>query len=187
MPKMGISISSRGRSSSGASSPETGSRPTRPSPTSPPTRSTSRSHPRRAGASRRSSPNPATPSRSVSRSRRSTRVRRPGSASGRVAGRAARPRGRDRPRATRQASGFFSPVVRRIADKHGIDLDPVEGTGIGGRVRKRDVLAHVESRTGNRQSKPAPVLHTESLPPGRRSARARRARHHRVDGERRSR
>ena len=59
-------------------------------------------------------------------------------------------------------SRFFSPVVRRIADKHGIDLDQVEGTGIGGRVRKRDVLAHVESRPGNGQPKPAPVLHTES-------------------------
>src|SRR5256885_15940517 len=40
-------------------------------------------------------------------------------------------------------SGFYSPVVRRIADKHGIDLEKVEGTGVGGRVRKKDVLAHV--------------------------------------------
>ena len=30
-------------------------------------------------------------------------------------------------------SGFYSPVVRRIADKHGVDLEQVEGTGIGGR------------------------------------------------------
>jgi 2-oxoglutarate dehydrogenase E2 component (dihydrolipoamide succinyltransferase) len=51
-------------------------------------------------------------------------------------------------------SGFISPVVRRIADKHSIDLSQVEGTGIGGRIRKKDVLAHVE--------KPQPVLHMES-------------------------
>ena len=57
-------------------------------------------------------------------------------------------------------SGFISPVVRRIADKHDIDLSQVQGTGIGGRVRKKDVLAHV--RGGNGAAKPAPVLHSES-------------------------
>ena len=41
-------------------------------------------------------------------------------------------------------STFYSPVVRRIADKHGVDLAQVEGTGIGGRVRKKDVLAFIE-------------------------------------------
>ncbi len=57
-------------------------------------------------------------------------------------------------------SGFISPVVRRIADKHDIDLSQVEGTGIGGRIRKKDVLAHVGN--GNGAAKPAPVLHSES-------------------------
>ena len=42
-------------------------------------------------------------------------------------------------------SKFHSPIVRRIAEQHGIDLSQVEGTGIGGRIRKRDVLALVES------------------------------------------
>jgi 2-oxoglutarate dehydrogenase dihydrolipoamide succinyltransferase (E2 component) len=42
-------------------------------------------------------------------------------------------------------SHFYSPVVRRIAEQHGIDLEHVQGTGIGGRVRKSDVLARVES------------------------------------------
>ena len=55
-------------------------------------------------------------------------------------------------------SGFVSPVVRRIADKHGIDLGAVEGTGIGGRIRKKDVMAHVS----NGHDKPQPVLHSES-------------------------
>jgi pyruvate/2-oxoglutarate dehydrogenase complex dihydrolipoamide acyltransferase (E2) component len=39
----------------------------------------------------------------------------------------------------------YSPVVQRIASEHGIDLDDVPGTGRGGRVRKQDVLAFVES------------------------------------------
>ena len=53
-----------------------------------------------------------------------------------------------------ERSGFYSPVVRRIADKHGIDLSRVEGTGIGGRVRKRDVLAYIEAG-GEREAEPA--------------------------------
>jgi 2-oxoglutarate dehydrogenase dihydrolipoamide succinyltransferase (E2 component) len=59
-------------------------------------------------------------------------------------------------------SGFVSPVVRRIADKHGVDLDRVQGSGIGGRVRKKDVLAYVEGNGGEAKAKPAPVLHSES-------------------------
>ena len=47
--------------------------------------------------------------------------------------------------------GIISPLVRRLADEHGVDLDEVEGTGTGGRIRKQDVLKFVE--TG--KSKPA--------------------------------
>jgi pyruvate/2-oxoglutarate dehydrogenase complex dihydrolipoamide acyltransferase (E2) component len=42
-------------------------------------------------------------------------------------------------------SAFHSPVVQRIAAEHEIDLASVEGTGIGGRVRKRDLLALIEA------------------------------------------
>ena len=59
-------------------------------------------------------------------------------------------------------SGFISPVVRRIAEKHGVDLGQVEGTGIGGRIRKKDVLAYVEGQAGNGKAEATPVLHTES-------------------------
>src|SRR5918996_490944 len=41
-------------------------------------------------------------------------------------------------------STFVSPVVRRIADKHGVDLSQVRGTGVGGRIKKKDVLAFIE-------------------------------------------
>jgi pyruvate/2-oxoglutarate dehydrogenase complex dihydrolipoamide acyltransferase (E2) component len=39
----------------------------------------------------------------------------------------------------------YSPVVQRIAAEHGVDLEQVEGTGRGGRVRKQDVLAYLEN------------------------------------------
>jgi pyruvate/2-oxoglutarate dehydrogenase complex dihydrolipoamide acyltransferase (E2) component len=47
----------------------------------------------------------------------------------------------------RRAAGLrrYSPVVMRIAQEHDVDLEQVEGTGRGGRVSKRDVLAYVES------------------------------------------
>jgi 2-oxoglutarate dehydrogenase dihydrolipoamide succinyltransferase (E2 component) len=60
-------------------------------------------------------------------------------------------------------SRFHSPVVRRIAGKHGVDLSQVQGTGIGGRVRKKDVLAYIESQEGApREAAAEPVLHIES-------------------------
>ena len=54
-------------------------------------------------------------------------------------------------------SHVISPVVRRVADEHGIDLSEVKGTGIGGRIRKKDVLALVEN--GATKERP---LHSES-------------------------
>jgi pyruvate/2-oxoglutarate dehydrogenase complex dihydrolipoamide acyltransferase (E2) component len=39
----------------------------------------------------------------------------------------------------------YSPVVMRMAAEHGIDLEQIEGTGRGGRVRKQDVLAFLEN------------------------------------------
>jgi 2-oxoglutarate dehydrogenase dihydrolipoamide succinyltransferase (E2 component) len=43
-------------------------------------------------------------------------------------------------------SGFYSPVVKRMADEHGIDLSRIQGTGIGGRIRKRDLVAFIEGQ-----------------------------------------
>jgi 2-oxoglutarate dehydrogenase dihydrolipoamide succinyltransferase (E2 component) len=57
-------------------------------------------------------------------------------------------------------SQFYSPVVRRIAERHGIDLSRVRGTGIGGRVRKQDLLAQVEG--GGVSEEAERPLHIES-------------------------
>jgi pyruvate/2-oxoglutarate dehydrogenase complex dihydrolipoamide acyltransferase (E2) component len=71
----------------------------------------------------------------------------------------------------------YSPVVQRIAAEHGVDLERIEGTGRGGRVRKQDVLAYLEN--GGGAEAPAveePPLHIESPyrpePPTPKAARA---------------
>jgi 2-oxoglutarate dehydrogenase dihydrolipoamide succinyltransferase (E2 component) len=62
--------------------------------------------------------------------------------------------------APRTANGRrYSPVVSRIAAEHGVDLSQVQGTGRGGRVRKQDVLAFLES---GREAAPEPPMHIES-------------------------
>ncbi len=38
-----------------------------------------------------------------------------------------------------------SPLVRKLAEEHGVDISAVTGTGISGRVTKADILAYVES------------------------------------------
>ncbi|HXW55326.1 MAG TPA: 2-oxoglutarate dehydrogenase, E2 component, dihydrolipoamide succinyltransferase [Candidatus Cybelea sp.] len=51
-----------------------------------------------------------------------------------------------------------SPLVRRIAREHNIDLAQVPGTGAGGRVSKRDILEAVEGTTARPTQTPAPPV-----------------------------
>lgn len=39
------------------------------------------------------------------------------------------------------ASGYVTPIVRKLASEQGVDLASVTGTGVGGRIRKQDVLS----------------------------------------------
>ena len=57
---------------------------------------------------------------------------------------------------------FVSPVVARIASEHGVDVSQVSGTGRGGRVTKRDIMAFVES--GEPAAAPAPPPPPEPEP-----------------------
>ena len=41
--------------------------------------------------------------------------------------------------------GIYSPAVLRLSEKHQIDLSSIEGTGINGRVTRKDVQNHLES------------------------------------------
>jgi pyruvate/2-oxoglutarate dehydrogenase complex dihydrolipoamide acyltransferase (E2) component len=68
---------------------------------------------------------------------------------------------RGTPAAGRSGSRRYSPVVMRIAAEHDIDLEQVEGTGRGGRVRKQDVLAYMESG-GDGAATTEPPMHIES-------------------------
>ncbi|WP_236240917.1 2-oxoglutarate dehydrogenase, E2 component, dihydrolipoamide succinyltransferase [Streptomyces sp. CC228A] len=40
---------------------------------------------------------------------------------------------------------YVTPLVRKLASEHGVDLGSVKGTGVGGRIRKQDVLAAAEA------------------------------------------
>jgi 2-oxoglutarate dehydrogenase E2 component (dihydrolipoamide succinyltransferase) len=51
---------------------------------------------------------------------------------------------------------FVSPVVARIASEHGIDPTQVAGSGAGGRVTKKDILAFLEeAETSSKTAGPA--------------------------------
>ncbi len=47
--------------------------------------------------------------------------------------------------AERSAGSKVTPVVRKIAAEHGIDPTTIPGSGVGGRVTKKDILAFLES------------------------------------------
>jgi 2-oxoglutarate dehydrogenase E2 component (dihydrolipoamide succinyltransferase) len=42
---------------------------------------------------------------------------------------------------TSSDAGYVTPLVRKLANENGIDLHNLSGTGVGGRIRKEDVLA----------------------------------------------
>jgi 2-oxoglutarate dehydrogenase E2 component (dihydrolipoamide succinyltransferase) len=45
---------------------------------------------------------------------------------------------------TNRTLGFLSPVVRKMAAEHNLDLSQVTGTGLNGRITKQDILAFIE-------------------------------------------
>lgn len=47
-----------------------------------------------------------------------------------------------------------SPVVRRLAAEHDVDISALSGTGVGGRVTKKDLLAFVEGREEAPEAEP---------------------------------
>jgi pyruvate/2-oxoglutarate dehydrogenase complex dihydrolipoamide acyltransferase (E2) component len=55
--------------------------------------------------------------------------------------------------------GHASPLARRIAGAHGVDVERLPGSGPGGQVRRRDVIAAVsaEPAPAARSAAPAPV------------------------------
>ncbi len=61
---------------------------------------------------------------------------------------------------TSESGRFYSPLVRSIAEKEGIsaqELETIPGTGQGGRVTKKDILAYLENRKNQPATAPQPA------------------------------
>ncbi|MBB5825130.1 2-oxoglutarate dehydrogenase, E2 component, dihydrolipoamide succinyltransferase [Micromonospora carbonacea] len=55
-----------------------------------------------------------------------------------------------------EAAGYVTPLVRKLAAEHGVELASVKGTGVGGRIRKQDVLEAAEKAKAAKAA-PAPA------------------------------
>ncbi|KGA15146.1 dihydrolipoamide succinyltransferase [freshwater metagenome] len=66
------------------------------------------------------------------------------------------------PAASSTDAGYVTPLVRKFAQDSGVDLSRVSGTGVGGRIRKEDVMAATSTPVGSSAAPaaahvPAPV------------------------------
>ncbi|MFW6033920.1 MAG: 2-oxoglutarate dehydrogenase, E2 component, dihydrolipoamide succinyltransferase, partial [bacterium] len=59
---------------------------------------------------------------------------------------------------------YVTPLVRRLAAQHGVDLSTVTGTGVGGRIRKQDVLAAAEAAPKKEPAAAAPAAARPEAP-----------------------
>ena len=53
------------------------------------------------------------------------------------------------PAASSTDAGYVTPLVRKFAQDSGVDLSRVSGTGVGGRIRKEDVMAATSAPVGS--------------------------------------
>jgi 2-oxoglutarate dehydrogenase E2 component (dihydrolipoamide succinyltransferase) len=53
------------------------------------------------------------------------------------------------PAAEASQAGYVTPIVRKLAHDSGVDLTAISGTGVGGRIRKQDVLAASSAPTAS--------------------------------------
>ena len=51
------------------------------------------------------------------------------------------------------AAPYVTPLVQRLAEEHNVDLKSIRGTGVGGRIRKQDVLGAVPARENQGKSR----------------------------------
>jgi 2-oxoglutarate dehydrogenase E2 component (dihydrolipoamide succinyltransferase) len=62
-------------------------------------------------------------------------------------------------------SAYVTPLVRKLAAEHGIDLAAITGTGVGGRIRKQDVLEAADGAVATPPATPsAPAAATPTAP-----------------------
>ncbi|MBT0565318.1 2-oxoglutarate dehydrogenase, E2 component, dihydrolipoamide succinyltransferase [Williamsia sp. CHRR-6] len=55
---------------------------------------------------------------------------------------------------------YVTPLVRKLAAENNVDLNTVTGTGVGGRIRKQDVLAAAEAAAAPAEPTPTPAAPT---------------------------
>ncbi|WP_017935172.1 2-oxoglutarate dehydrogenase, E2 component, dihydrolipoamide succinyltransferase [Nocardioides sp. Iso805N] len=63
-----------------------------------------------------------------------------------------------------EAGGYVTPLVRKLASQHGVDLADVQGSGVGGRIRKEDVLAAAEAAKAPAAAPAAPAAPAAKTP-----------------------
>jgi len=51
------------------------------------------------------------------------------------------------PAASGAQAGYVTPLVRKLANDHGVDISSLTGTGVGGRIRKQDVQAAIDAQS----------------------------------------
>jgi pyruvate dehydrogenase E2 component (dihydrolipoamide acetyltransferase) len=59
---------------------------------------------------------------------------------------------------------YVTPLVRKLAAEHGVDLESVSGTGVGGRIRKQDVLDASRSRREQEAAAQAQAAQAQAAP-----------------------
>ena len=57
---------------------------------------------------------------------------------------------------------YVTPLVRKLATQHGVDLASLVGTGVGGRIRKQDVLKAAEKAKQEKEAASAPAAQAAS-------------------------
>lgn len=61
-------------------------------------------------------------------------------------------------------SVYVTPLVRKLANQHGVDLGSIKGTGVGGRIRKQDVLEAAETAKAPQQEVPSAAAPAAAAP-----------------------
>jgi pyruvate dehydrogenase E2 component (dihydrolipoamide acetyltransferase) len=61
-----------------------------------------------------------------------------------------------------EAGPYVTPLVRKLAAENDIDLATIKGTGVGGRIRKQDVLAAAEAKKAPAAPEPAAQPHAKA-------------------------
>lgn len=63
------------------------------------------------------------------------------------------------------SDAYVTPLVRKLASENGVDLSTLSGTGIGGRIRKQDILDAVAARSSAPAAAAAPAAAPKAAAP----------------------